>query len=158
MKMRKDLIALAVVVCMMVSCSKESTVTTNVVENENAIELERELLETVNAHRAAIGKNTLQLNSVAYEYANAHTDYMIAKGAINHDNFSKRASAISAGTQAELVAENVAKDYATSAQAFEGWHNSARHKTTMEGEFTHTAVSVKRDAEGSLYFTQIFYR
>jgi len=28
----------------------------------------------------------------------------------------------------------------------------------MEDDFTHTAVSVKKDAEGKLYFTQIFYR
>lgn len=83
---------------------------------------------------------------------------MIARGTINHDNFSARASKISSIENAELVAENVAKDYANAAEAFQGWLDSSSHKKTMEGEFTHTAVSVKKDAHGKLYFTQIFFR
>ena len=158
MKMRKHYVALVLFVCTMASCSKDSVETTNIIEAENAKEVEQELLNAVNEHRVAMGRNSLEFNAVAYSHANAHTDYMLAKGTINHDNFSTRASDISSQVNAEFVAENVAKDYATASQAFQGWLSSSSHKKTMEGEFTHTAVSVKEDTNGTLYFTQIFYR
>ncbi|WP_373518154.1 CAP domain-containing protein [Pricia sp.] len=158
MKMRMHLVALAVFVCILDSCTKESDEPLNIVESQNVTEVEQELLNAVNDHRISLGRNGLQFNSVAYRHANAHTDYMIAKEAINHDNFTVRASDISTEVNAVFVAENVAKDYATATGAFEGWLNSAKHKRTIEDDFTHTAVSVKKDADGTLYFTQIFYR
>jgi uncharacterized protein YkwD len=57
-----------------------------------------------------------------------------------------------------MVAENVAKDYDTAMEAFEGWYQSSSHKKTMEGEFSHTAVSVKKNAQGDYYYTQLFYQ
>lgn len=158
MKMRMHLIVLSVFVCTLTSCSKEPVETLNNVESQNLTEVERELLTTVNDHRIMLGKSSLEFNSTAYRHANAHSDYMIAKGAINHDNFTARASAISAEVNAEFVAENVAKDYSTASEALQGWLNSTKHKRTIEGEFTHTAVSVKKDQDGDYYFTQIFYR
>jgi len=158
MKMRTHYVALVLFVCTLASCSKESVEAADIVEKENAETVEKELLEAVNGHRLSIGSNSLEFSSVAYLHANKHTDYMIAKGALNHDNFSSRASKISNEEAAEFVAENVAKDYASASEALAGWLNSSSHKKTMEGEFTHTAVSVKRDSNGKLYFTQIFFR
>ena len=158
MKMRMHYVALVLFVCTLASCSKESVQSTNIIETENAETVEKELLEAVNGHRLSIGRNSLEFSSVAYEHANKHTDYMIAKGGLNHDNFSSRASEISSEEAAEYVAENVAKDYTTASEALKGWLNSSSHKKTMEDEFTHTAVSVKKDANGKLYFTQIFFR
>ncbi|MBT8320362.1 MAG: CAP domain-containing protein, partial [Eudoraea sp.] len=99
-----------------------------------------------------------EFSVVAYEYANAHNDYMIAKGDLSHDHFSSRASNIASETNAEYVSENIAKDYPSAQEAFEGWLNSPNHRKTMEGEFTHTAVSVKVDDGGNYYYTQLFYR
>ncbi len=158
MKMKMHLIAITLFVYTLVSCTKESAEPLNIVESQNVTEVEQELLKTVNDHRISLGQNGLKFNSVAYRHANTHTDYMIAKGAISHDNFTVRASEISAKVAAELVAENVATDYTTASEAYQGWLYSAKHKRTMEGEFSHTAVSVKKDAKGTLYFTQIFYR
>ncbi|MGB7394845.1 MAG: CAP domain-containing protein [Pricia sp.] len=157
MKMRKHYVV-AVFMSVLGSCSKESVAPLDVAEKKNIAEVEQQLLKTVNEHRVSKGLNVLEFNSVAYEHANAHTDYMIALGAINHDNFKVRASEISARTDAEFVAENVAKDYTTASEAFQGWLNSTNHKRTMEGDFTHTAVSVKKDADGNRYYTQIFFR
>lgn len=158
MKMRQ-LYALPVLFVLLFSCTAEPLAEeTLLAEAENNLELEQELLGMVNDHRLALGINSLQFSEVAYKYANAHTDYMIAKGSLSHDNFSARASKIYAEVEAELVAENVAKEYDTALEAFEGWYQSSNHKKTMEGEFTHTAVSVKKDAQGDYYFTQLFYR
>ncbi|HET8735658.1 MAG TPA: CAP domain-containing protein [Pricia sp.] len=158
MKIRTHYVALLVLVCALTSCSKTASETLDIVETENLPEVERELLNTINGHRVSLGKNSLEFDAVAYGFANSHTDYMIAKGTINHDDFSERASQISMRTDAEFVAENVAKDYTTASDAFQGWLNSTKHKRTMEDNFTHTAVSVKKGADGTLYFTQIFYR
>ncbi|TFG74004.1 MAG: CAP domain-containing protein [Flavobacteriales bacterium] len=159
MKMKLRHTLLIGVVLLTVSCSKESVVgETPIQESENVVFVEVELLNVVNDHRASLGYKILEYSAVAYEFANNHTDYMIAKGSLSHDNFSARASNISAIENAEFVAENVAKDYDNAVEAFQGWLNSSSHKKTMEGDFTHTAVSVKKDANGNFYFTQLFFR
>ena len=158
MKMRTHFIALVLFACTLASCTKESLNTSNIIESANAKEVELELLLVVNDHRNNLGQPELEFSSVAYEYANKHNDYMISIGDINHHNFSSRASQISSQIGAEYVAENVAKDYDNATEAFQGWLNSSSHKKTMEGDFTHTAVSVKINEAGDFYFTQIFFR
>lgn len=158
MKMRLHYAFLVLFVCILGSCSKESLENTNIIEAKNAPEVENELLNVVNDHRTSLGYNVLEFSAVAYEYANDHNDYMIAKGAINHDNFTARASNIATAVQAEYVAENVAKDYKTAIEAFNGWLNSSDHKKTMEGDFTHSAVSVKKSSSGDYYFTHLFFK
>ncbi len=158
MKMRTHVVVFVLFVCTMASCSKETVEPTNIAEAKNATTIENELLGVVNDHRVSIGQPALEFSEVAYVYANQHNDYQIAKGNISHDNFSARASKISTQVNAEYIAENVAKDYDNAIEAFQGWLKSASHRTTMEGEFTHTAVSVKTNESGDYYFTQIFFR
>jgi len=158
MKIRLRNAVLVLFVCLGVSCSKESITDTDIPVALNAVEVEQELLGIVNAHRNSLGVSPLQFSVVAYEYANLHNDYMIAKGNLSHDNFSARASSISAKADAKQVAENVAKDYPTATATFEGWMNSTNHKETMEADFTHTAISVKQDDNGNYYYTQLFYK
>ena len=140
------------------SCTRDSVDDTPVLEAENVLTIEQDLLEIVNEHRLSLNTNTLEFSDVAYKYANLHTDYMISKGSISHDNFSSRASNINTEIAVEMVAENVAKDYQTAIEAFEGWYTSSSHKKTMEGDFTHTGISVKKDDLGNYYFTQLFYK
>ena len=158
MKMRLRNAFLILFLFILGSCSKESLDNTNIIEAKNATEVENELLNTVNSHRIALGYSFLNFSAVAYEYANKHTDYMISKGGLSHDNFSSRAADIASEVEAELVAENVAKDYSNAQEAFNGWLNSSDHKKTMEGDFTHTAVSVKKSASGNYYYTQLFFK
>jgi len=158
MKMNLKYAFLACFVLVLASCSKETYTVAEIPEAQNDVVLEQELLGIVNEHRTALGYTALEYSTVAYEYANKHNDYMIAKGGISHDNFSARASNIASEVNAEFVAENVAKDYTSAAEAFQGWLESSSHKKTMEGEFTHTAVSVKKDANGTFYYTQLFFR
>ncbi len=140
-----------------VSCSKESDEIREVPVAQNVTALELEVLGLVNAHRESMGQAALEFSQVAYDYANEHTDYMISTGSLNHDNFTARASGISSKVAARAVSENVARNHTTAAQAVEGWLGSPAHRKTMEGNFTHTAVSVKKDPQGNLYYTQLFY-
>jgi len=141
------------------SCSKETAEPSLVVAKAvSSPEIEQQLMNLVNAHRIALGYSTLEFSPVAYAFASAHTDYMIAEGKLSHDNFTARASSISAEVDAEYVAENVAKDYPGAQEAFDGWMKSIDHRTAIEGDFTHTAVSVKKDTGGHFYYTELFYR
>ncbi len=158
MKMRMALAVSLVVVLLAGSCSSESLDNNTIPEAVNLKAVEQELLEIVNAHRSSLGYTVLQFNKVAYAYANEHNDYMIVKGSLSHDNFSARASGISNEVNAEMVAENVAKDYPNASSAFESWLSSPSHRKTLEGDFTHTGISVKKDSNGKLYYTQLFYR
>ena len=150
--------ALSALLTMAVSCSKDSLEPTEIPVAVNVSAVENELLQTVNDYRVSQGHAALVFSKIAYDYANRHTDYMIASGAINHDGFSARASEISAQVDAKSVAENVAKDYPSAKKAFEGWLANESHRKTMVGGFTHTAVSVKKSPGGKLYFTQLFYQ
>ncbi|WP_411029152.1 CAP domain-containing protein [Spongiimicrobium sp. 3-5] len=161
MKMKLHHVALVILVLIVGSCSSEPLQIDEgevIAEAENVKEVEQELLGIINDHRTALGQTSLEFSAVAYEYANTHTDYMISKGSLSHDNFSSRASGISSTVNAEAVAENVAKDYDSAIEAFQGWLNSTNHKKTMEGDFTNTAVSVKKDLNGNFYYTQLFYK
>ncbi|MGJ8715434.1 MAG: CAP domain-containing protein [Maribacter stanieri] len=158
MKMRLLYVVPVFLLLFLGSCTSDSVDDTPVLEAENVLTIEQDLLEIVNEHRLSLNTNTLEFSDVAYKYANLHTDYMISKGNISHDNFSSRASNINTEIAVEMVAENVAKDYQTAIEAFEGWYTSSSHKKTMEGDFTHTGISVKKDDLGNYYFTQLFYK
>lgn len=142
----------------MVSCSAEGIDEDPKLETFNVQELETQLHSMVNSHRTSVGLSALEFNSVAYNLANEHNDYMITKGSLSHDNFNSRASKIASETEAKEVAENVAKDYQTAEGTLEGWLDSQPHKLNLEGNYTHTAISVKKSETGNLYYTQIFFR
>ena len=158
MKMRAQHAVLVLFVFILGSCSTEPIDDTIISTAANVVTLEQEVLDIVNSHRTDLGANTLVFSAIAYENANKHTDYMINKGSLSHDNFSSRASNIASKVEVQMVAENVAKDYSTAQEAFVGWYESPSHKKTMEGDFTHTAVSVKEDKNGNFYYTQLFYK
>lgn len=161
---------LALIVILLSSCSKyenfagyeESTddltskVTLITSDTHNSIEAE--LFEMINNYRLSIGLNEMVFDSTTYYYAGLHTDYMIEKKNTSHVNFTERAENISKRTGAVFVAENVAKDYDTITDAFEAWLDSPGHRENLEGNFDYSAISIKRNSNGDLYFTQVFFR
>ena len=120
--------------------------------------IENEVLAVVNAHRAELGLSKLKFSSDIYMYAEEHNYYMIANGKISHDNFYVRASSITRKEMAAIVKENVAKNYSSANKVVEAWLKSEEHKKTIEGDFTHTVISIKADERGKLYYTQLFYK
>ncbi len=142
----------------MMSCSTENLSETEQINIVNDTKLEAQIMTLVNSHRESLGLTILNFNEVAYTYANNHNEYMISKGNISHDNFNTRASKISSEANAKEVGENVAKDYLSAQDVFNGWINSTAHKENIENDFTHSAISVKEDSNGNLYFIQIFFK
>lgn len=162
MKLRYIILFLAIT--FLTSCTKEGIF---IEEDElDAAELayyartaeEKQLFDLVNEYRVSINLPAMVHEDNSYYHATQHSLLMASKTAISHDNYDKRAAEISRRTGAIFVAENVAKDYPTNEKALEGWLNSSSHRATIEGDYTHTAVSIQKDATGNRYFTQIFFR
>ena len=120
--------------------------------------IETDVMDAINEHRVSIGLNNLQYGAVAQSFADSHNTYMIAQGIISHDDFARRASDLSVQANADKVSENLAKDFTSASEVLKAWLESPTHKKVLEGEFTHTAVSVTADADGVLYFTQLFFK
>ena len=119
---------------------------------------EAELFEMINNYRTSIGLNEMEFESSTYYYAGIHTNYMIENGITSHDKFSERAENISKRTGAIFVAENVARNYDTLEIAFEAWIDSPGHRKNIEGNYDYSAIRIRPNGNGDLYFTQVFYR
>lgn len=154
-------ILLMLILCF-ASCTNSSLEEVNSLYENEEVSLnisisEMELLSLVNDHRVANGLSKLEFSMSAYPETTQHTEYMIQNGEISHDNFIDRASKIEEKTNALVVAENVAKDYTSCEAALNGWLSSDSHRKTVEGDFSHTSISIKEDANGVAYFTQVFF-
>ncbi|RZS91958.1 cysteine-rich secretory family protein [Aquimarina brevivitae] len=126
------------------------------VVNETAITVE--ILDLINEHRNSIGLTPLQSNTTAVELAISHSQYMINQQAISHDNFDQRAQVLQDQLNATGWAENVASRYGTAEGVVNGWLSSPGHKRNIEGNYTHTGIAAVKDANGYIYYTQLFYR
>ena len=97
-------------------------------------------------------------NSGVNDRCRGLNDYMISKNTLSHDNFQSRAEKIAEETNAISVSENVARYYVSAEKTLEGWLNSSSHKEALEGNFSHTTLSVQLDKQGRPYYTQIFIK
>ncbi|WP_373057447.1 CAP domain-containing protein [Zunongwangia sp. H14] len=147
-----------------VSCSKESIdeevkVYDQVAETKSSYtytEIELEILDRVNIYRDELSLPQLKTIAAASVQAEDHTNYMIAKGEISHDNFPARYSELVQEAGAIEVSENVAYGYSTADAVVKAWIKSEGHRKNIVGNHTHFGISVKEDSEGKLYFTNIF--
>ena len=122
------------------------------------VAMEDRVLELENRHRADLGLAPLEEFPAVHKYAEAHNEYMISKNDISHNNFDARAEKVAEASNAKVVSENVARYYYTAERVLEGWLESSSHRKALEGEYTHTTVSVLLDKAGRPYFTQLFLK
>ncbi len=149
----------------LISCSSNDTEDTTpvarpqLVQDFNYNTDELQLADLINQYRVSLGLNPLQLiNHVSYK-SEEHTQYMIAKKSVNHDQFAERSENIMEVLGAVKVNENVAYNFMTSAAALNAWLNSPGHKANIEGNFTHFGISIKEDpTTGKKYYTNIFIK
>lgn len=148
------------------SCSKDSiqdevtaydqVVTERIEYNYNTIEVE--ILDELNLYRKALGLTELKPMTELSMESEDHNEYMIEVGVVSHDNFSQRASELMNKVGARSVAENVGYGYRTSGAVVNAWLKSKGHRENIEGAYTHFGISVREDAEGKNYFTNIFIK
>jgi uncharacterized protein YkwD len=148
------------------SCSPEATnsvSTTNVSSTAKIVDYtystsEIETMAIINDYRVSIGLKALKdINYVSVK-AEEHTNEMIAVNTISHDGFVARSEDIMKVLGAIKVGENVAYNYATSQAVFNAWLNSPGHKANIVGDFTNFGMSIRLDAAGRKYYTNIFVK
>lgn len=137
-----------------INASKELLLTSTEVHSQ----MEAELFEMVNEYRMNMNMPSLVFDSVSLYYAKEHSSYMASEDATSHAEFGKRAEQLAKLSGAQVVAENVAKDYDTVGLAFEAWLESDGHRQNIEGDYTHSAIGIVENETGDLYFTQLFFR
>ncbi len=152
---------LIVLAATFVSCSTFETVEEQeeLFESANLVEMtddEEELFNIINEHRTAIGLNELKFDNSAYQTAQEHNVYMIRNQRISHDNFSARINDLVNNANATAVGENVARDFSSNTGVLDAWLKSPSHKENIEGDYTHTGISITYNNEGTPYFTQMF--
>ncbi|WP_051554644.1 CAP domain-containing protein [Maribacter antarcticus] len=120
--------------------------------------MESELLKIINNCRVSLNLNALYFMDASYNFDKKHSKHMISQGNKSYDNFANRAEQISMNTGATFVAGNVAKVYDTAVESFEAWLESDGHRPNIEGDYTHSVISVKENEEVDLYFTKQFFK
>ncbi len=119
---------------------------------------EQQLLNMVNSYRTSRSLSKLQLNDITLNEAHGHSNYMLSKKTISHDNWDNRVAKINKKETVLALSENVAKNI-TIQRAFINWTQSTYgHKEALNGDYTHTGISIKKDDDGFFYLTQIFLK
>lgn len=137
---------------------EEGELTASEIEYYDRTAEESELFDLVNEYRMSVNLSALIHENYTHFCATQHSLLMISKGNISHVDYNKRANKLSKRTGAILVGENVAKDYTSNQKALEAWIKSDGHRENIEGDFTHSAISIQKDTKGKPYYTQIFYK
>lgn len=157
------IVFLVLVFTSFVSCSKneESAPVVNVAQLSQKYEYvseEEQVMALINEHRTSLGLNELKvIDYISFE-SEKHDKYMIATGQMNHNNFQDRYESIVNALGAQEVGENLAYNYASAQSVVNAWLNSPSHKVILEGNYTHFGISIRPNAEGKKYYTNIFMR
>lgn len=163
MKLPTYVPVMALVALMSFSCSTDAieeetieAVISSYVPKTKIIEIE--IMELINAHRIEKGLSPLgEMNEIKAE-AFSHTDYMIDRQQVSHDNFYQRRANLMTSANATRVGENVAYAYSSAQSVVNAWLNSEGHKNVIEGDFTHFDLSAEKDEDGRWYYTNIFIK
>lgn len=120
--------------------------------------IENEILNLINEYRVDNGLSVLQQLNVIKSQTHNHTNYMVSKSAVSHDNFYQRKEYLTTNADAKSVAENVAYGYTTAISVVNAWLNSDGHKKNIEGDYNYFEVSAEKDVNGKWYYTNIFIK
>ncbi len=117
---------------------------------------ETDAMKLINDYRVSVGLTELkQITHISYK-SEEHDNYMIINNVVNHDDFVARSENIMKVLGAKKVGENIAYNYNTPKAALDAWLKSPGHKENIEGDFTHFGISIRVNADGKKYYTNIF--
>jgi uncharacterized protein YkwD len=145
------------------ACAQKATHATIAYSNSRDIDtkgMEKDILNYINQYRASIGLAALQIISAASEQATQHSIEMANRTSpFGHEGFDGRIDNIVKKIGfVHASAENVAYGKLTAKEVVDLWLNSPGHKKNIEGNYGLTGIGLAKDAEGLLFYTQIFLR
>jgi uncharacterized protein YkwD len=122
-------------------------------------DLEIEILQLINEHRATLSLSPLVFHPAIQESSFQHSTNMVNKiVAFGHEGFSDRANKLVQSLGGSAASENVAMGQRTAEEVVQGWLNSPGHRNNIEGDFNLTGISVIKNQQGENIFTQLFIK
>lgn len=148
------------------SCSKESVADSPQTSSANYVvnnsydysAMEMDVVSRINAYRVSKGLNSLEMINHISNVSEGHDEYMIANNTLSHALFAQREDNLKSTLGALSVGENVAYNYSTAESVVTAWLASPSHKANIESNYTHIGISIRPNADGKLYFTNMFIR
>lgn len=115
----------------------------------------QDMLTSVNAQRAAVGKAPLALCGPLILAAEIQSSAQASKNLMHHSNLTALAN--TAGYFGWLtLGENVAAGQTSVDQVMSAWMNSQLHKDNILGAYTHAGFAQATGSNGRIYWTQEF--
>ena len=145
------------------ACAQKATHATIRYSNSRDIDtkgMEKDILYYINQYRSSIGLPALQIISAATDQATQHSMDMANRATpFGHEGFDERIDNITRKIGfVHASAENVAYGKLTAKEVVDLWLNSPGHKKNIEGNYSLTGIGVAKDADGLVFYTQIFLR
>jgi uncharacterized protein YkwD len=145
------------------ACAQKATHATITYSNSGDIDtkgMEKDILYYINQYRNSIGLPALQIINAASEQATQHSIEMANRATpFGHEGFDERIDNIVKKIGfVHASAENVAYGKLTAKEVVDLWLNSPGHKKNIEGNYALTGIGLAKDAEGLVFYTQIFLR
>ena len=118
------------------------------------------VLQDVNKYRQMHHMPPLKMDARISKQAQIHSQNMAQhRLSFGHTHFLKRIGVLRKEIKnAGGGAENVAFNYKDGHVVVENWLRSPGHKKNISGNYDLTGVGIARDANGKIYFTQIFIK
>ena len=126
--------------------------------NDKNSTIEQAILADINSYRTKHHLTPLQMDARISKQAKNHSENMANhQVSFGHTNFLKRVSILHKEIQnSGSAAENVAFNYKDAHDVVTNWLQSPGHKKNIVGHYNLTGIGVARNAQGKLYFTQMF--
>lgn len=135
--------------------------------------MEAQIIQLVNVERGKVGLPPLAFSNALSYAADLHSQDMAAlstvfgaNGAMQHTLYGTARpelpnrldlSGYDTWTNSFAYGENIAYGFTSAASVMTGWMNSAGHRANiLSTNFAEIGVSVRADANGVLFFTQVF--
>jgi uncharacterized protein YkwD len=122
-------------------------------------DVERKLLELVNAERKKADLSPLKSATLLVNAARSHSENMAKQDTLAHelDGKGPEERLADLGYKAAAIAENCAVAARTPEEVTRLWMNSEGHKANMLGEnYTQAGIGTAKTAEGKMYWTMVF--
>jgi uncharacterized protein YkwD len=126
----------------------------------HGLSIEEAILIDVNIYRKKHHLTPLTMNAQISKQAHIHSQNMAQhKLPFGHTNFLNRIKVLRKEIKnSGAGAENVAFNYKDAHDVVKNWLLSPGHKKNIVGNYNLTGIGVARNAQGKIYFTQMFLK
>lgn len=120
-------------------------------------DFENELLKYVNEYRKTIKAKPLRMNMFIGNIAERHSRDLAAKKEESNEAYKERMDKIYHQLKPVYsFAENVDTGRRSPKEVVEGWLSSPKHKKNLDGDYNLSGIGIVKDADSTMYITQIF--